>query len=333
MLQAFFFAFYGRHALELVQEHRGEEPYPAKEVNEPFVARLPACKALVYSIAHGLYQRGQQRKIALEEHARIGLDFLAANFGDAHRILAEFAGRHTFVIVRDFTRAVIEEIHLHLAAGAELARKNLAGAPLQELVERGRQYGAVLEQRDAVAFLLAEPETHNRLVAGLVASHDDPRAVAVTPRGARMHNKTFGQFYAGDAPEILAFNLRQVFRLLLAVQVLQAAPAALAIQRAARLYAVGICAIQHFHDMPAGKILFRERHRHLAEFARQRARDKAHAAIRQARHTLAALHHFFDADFEHLADGRRICGASRRRALVARPARLPWLVEIAGHRA
>ena len=130
-----------------------------------------------------------------------------------------------------------------------------------------------------------------------------------------MHHKALGQLDAGDAPEVLALDLRQVFRLLLAIQVLQAAAATLAVQRAARLYAVGVRPFQDFHDMPAGKILLRERHRHLAEFARQRTRDKAHAAIRKARHALAALHHLLDADFVHLAGNRG--------ALGTRPARLP----------
>ena len=141
-----------------------------------------------------------------------------------------------------------------------------------------------------------------------------------------MHLEIFGQVDAGDAPEVFAFDSRQVFRLLFAVQVLQATAAALAVQRAARFHTIG-ARFQNFYGAPAGKILFGERERHLAEFPRQGSRHKAYAAVRKARHALAALHHLLDTDLERFAGRLQKSGA-----VGGRPARPSWFVKIAGHR-
>ena len=146
-------------------------------------------------------------------------------------------------------------------------------------------------------------------------------------RGARMHLEIFGQIDAGDAPEVFTLDTRQVFSLLFAVQMLQATAAALAVQRAARFHAVG-ARFKNFYGASAGKILLRERERHLAEFPRQGSRNKAHATIGQARHALATLHHLLDTDLERFASGLQKSGA-----VGSRPARPSWLVKIAGHRA
>ena len=76
---------------------------------------------------------------------------------------------------------------------------------------------------------------------------------------------------------------------------LQATTTALAVQRAKRFYAIGAC-FQDFDNAALGKVLFLERESHLAEFARERTRHKAHATILQTSHALAPLHHLFDAE-------------------------------------
>ena len=95
--------------------------------------------------------------------------------------------------------------------------------------------------------------------------------------------------------EIFTFDFFKIFRLLFGSQVLQAATTALAVQRAKRFYAIRAC-FQNFDNAALGKVLFLEREAHLAEFARERSCHKAHATVFQAGHTLAPLHHFFDAE-------------------------------------
>lgn len=104
------------------------------------------------------------------------------------------------------------------------------------------------------------------------------------------------QFRMGQASEIFALHLGQVFRLFSGIQMLQGAASAATIQRALGLDTVR-ASLHHFKYAPAGKILFLESQKNLAEFARQGSSHKADATISQAAHTFATLHHLVDAKF------------------------------------
>ena len=111
-----------------------------------------------------------------------------------------------------------------------------------------------------------------------------------------MNLEIFGQFHAGNSPKVFAFHKRRASGLCRTFQMLQAAPAALAIKRASRLRAVGTFFRDFNHPTPR-KIFLILQDFDLAKFACKRPLHKAHASIRESGHAFAPLHHLFYAEF------------------------------------
>ena len=127
--------------------------------------------------------------------------------------------------------------------------------PLQKAVQRRSQYRALPEKRDAVAFLLAEPEAHNFAVAGAVPRGHDARTVTVAPGGSRTNPEIIRQVGTCKAPKVLALHALNILGLLFAIQVLQAATAATSKKQATRVHAVG-ARFKNFYGKATRKILF-----------------------------------------------------------------------------
>ena len=273
VLEAALFALHGRHAFEAFHKECCKKSDTAKQVYQPFVARLATGKAFIYSLPDGFDKFRQQSQVALEEYGRIGFYFLPANFNNAHGVFPKFLGRHSTIIVTDFTLAVIEDIDIRIRGKARelFLHRNV----VQKLIQGRRQDRAFFHPDKVVRFLFAEtkflrnPRKHNT------------GTVAVPPRVPRVYFEIFRKFRMGKAPEVFAFHLFQVRSLFFTRQVLQAATATAPVHGALRLYSVWI-RLQNFNSTATSKILLLERKLHLAKFTGECAFYKANTAVRQA---------------------------------------------------